>query len=60
MFSTLMLCPKSLGFAMDDGELAPGDDNVDNLDAGVEVGFNNFNELAAYVDVDLSLAAILV
>ena len=34
-------------FAIDDGELAPGDDNVDTLDdAGVE-GFNNINVLAA-------------
>ena len=46
-------------FAIDDGELAPGDDNVDNLDAGVEDDFNDINELAAYVDVDLSLAATL-
>ena len=53
--STLMLYPKSLGFAMDVGKLAPGDNN-DNLDdAEVEDGFNIFNDLAAYVDVDLAL-----
>ena len=47
IFSTLVLCPKSLGLARDDGELAPGDDNVDTFDdAGVE-GFNNINVLAA-------------
>ena len=47
-----MLCPKSLDFAMDDGELSPGDNDEEGLDAGDGDSFNNFNWLAAYVDMD--------
>ena len=43
-----MLCPKSLGFAMDVGKLAPGDNNDTLDDAEFEDGFNIFNDLAAY------------
>ena len=42
-------------FAMDDGDLAPGDNDDTLDDAGVEDGFNSTNELAAYVDVDGAL-----
>ena len=44
---------------MDDGDLAPGDDNVDTLDAEVEDDYNNINVLAAYVDVDWALLQLL-
>ena len=40
---------------MDVGKLAPGDNNDTLDDAEVEDGFNIFNDLAAYVDVDLAL-----
>ena len=46
-------------FAMDDGDLAPGDNDDTLDDAGVEDGFNSTNELAAYVDVDCALLQLL-